>query len=282
MTRLIFEPKVHLIAKTEFCPIALGDWAADHDLSDALDDDNTPLGKIAGGVNYEPGYPDSDPDLLVEFGGRFCYRSFKKGRGHEEYMANILDSGHGSVLEHANFTFALSGISRTLTHELVRHRAGTAISQESQRYVDAKDMRFVVPPLMIDSMKESEMNQKGYEDLHEFFINQYKALQENCQQAAEGYGFEGHMATKRANEAARSVLPGNSETRMVWTANGRALRHVMALRGNSAADLEIMRLATYLLPLAKSAAPQMFADLEIVESTYEGIPHMVASKYPKV
>src|ERR1700691_3608572 len=96
-------------------------------------------------------------ELIVEFGGRACYRSWEPGLNpnvtrvrtdQREYFANILRSAHGSVLEHANWSFALRNVSRVFTHELVRHRAGSAFSQESLRYVRLTDIGFRVPPAL--------------------------------------------------------------------------------------------------------------------------------------
>src|SRR5207253_9047817 len=96
-------------------------------------------------------------ELLVEFAGRACYRSWEPGLNpnvsrvrtdQREYFANILRSAHGSVLEHANYSFALRNVGRPFTHELVRHRAGSAFSQESLRYVRLADIGFRVPPAL--------------------------------------------------------------------------------------------------------------------------------------
>src|ERR1700744_5596912 len=98
-----------------------------------------------------------DGELLAEFGGRMCYRSWEPGLNpnvtrirtdQEAYFANVLKSAHGSVLEHANYSFAFRNVSRVFTHELVRHRAGSAFSQESLRYVRLTDIGFPVPPAL--------------------------------------------------------------------------------------------------------------------------------------
>ncbi len=93
----------------------------------------------------------TDGERLAEFAGRLCYMSQKNpaNRTTRDYLENIKKQGHGSVLEHANYSLLLEGISRSLTHELVRHRAGFAYSQLSQRYVDESDAAFVVPPAIL-------------------------------------------------------------------------------------------------------------------------------------
>jgi len=121
-------------------------------------------------------------ELLLEFGGRACYRSWEPGLNpnvsrirtdRREYFANILRSGHGSVLEHANYSFALRNVSRVFTHELVRHRAGSAFSQESLRYVRLTDIGFRVPPAL-EPVREQVLS--IVEQLEEFQVSAAKEL----------------------------------------------------------------------------------------------------------
>src|SRR5215472_17319579 len=101
----------------------------------------------------------TDGERLAEFAGRLCYMSQHNPAKREtrEYLENIKKQGHGSVLEHATYSLLLEGVSRSLTHELVRHRAGFAYSQMSQRYVDESEAAFVVPPAIVgDTALESE------------------------------------------------------------------------------------------------------------------------------
>jgi len=139
--KLIFEPSVYLIGYSVPDFQALSHWMFDNDIKN-----EGPIHKIADWASDDG---DETVDPLPELAGRFCYRAFNKGRDNEDYLKNILESGHGSVLEHVQLTFIIQGVSRTLTHELVRHRIGVAISQESQRYVDAKDINVVLPPLLL-------------------------------------------------------------------------------------------------------------------------------------
>lgn len=278
--RLIFAPALYCVAYPELDAMSLSQWADAHGLNDIANDPNTPLAKLfsrVGGMEDETAAAS-----MVEFAGRFCYRSWNKGRDTEQYINNIIDSGHGSVLEHVNFTFAISGVSRSFSHELVRHSAGVAISQESQRYVDGKDMRFVVPPLMRETLLNDEKQQDGFLKLCESYLHQYAALQEACEKQAEIYNMTGHMGKKRANEAARCVLPNMTETRLVWTANVRSLRHVISTRGSDAADLEIRFFAYGLAIVMKQLAPLLFADVSIDESEFPYIPPVVKLQYPKV
>ncbi|KKM77595.1 hypothetical protein LCGC14_1368350, partial [marine sediment metagenome] len=128
------------------------------------------------------GEDETDADLLAETAGRLCYRSWapyeegdenlnpnveKIRHGNKKYLANILSSGHGSVLEHINFTFLLRGVSRVLTHELVRHRAGMAYSQESLRYCRLEKLQIVLPPNALPLTISQERRDKALEIMNE-------------------------------------------------------------------------------------------------------------------
>ena len=173
--------------------------------------------------------------FLVEWAGRCCYNSYEKGRPHEEYIRHLIESGHHSVLEHVSFTFNISGVSRTLTHELIRHRVGTAYSQQSQRYVDASNVNFVVPPLFLS--KDMKLQRMAFEQSCLASLEVYKGLLEKLKDPKH------LLDLKQQREAARSVLPGATETQLVFTCNVRELRHIIKLRGSEHADAEIRRLA---------------------------------------
>ncbi len=273
MTELIYKPTVEVVAETKLNDIAIQHWAALNGYSEALTDtiNPTPLTNIFQRTDLITD-DESEAQLLPEFAGRFCYRAFEKGRSTSEYLKNIVEMSHGSVLEASSFSFAIQGVSRSLSMELIRHRAGTAISQESQRYVDAKDINFVVPPLLDYVAKNTGKT---------YLIN---AFEEDCVQALENYlkfqedfvqkeNEDTYIKTKtslkkRANEAARALLPNAAETRFVWTANLRTLRHFCELRGGEGADLEIRRLAVEITKIMKIKAPMVFFDFEIIEGDY--------------
>ncbi|CCG08247.1 FAD-dependent thymidylate synthase [Pararhodospirillum photometricum] len=268
MPELVFAPSATVIAAPTLSPEGLTAWAQDVGALALLDDPETPLAQVMAGAGR-----GGDADALPEFAGRFCYRSFRKGRPAEEYIAHILESGHGSVLEHVNVSFALVGVSRALTHELIRHRAGTAISQESQRYVDASAQRFVVPPLLLATV--DRLRATGDSAAADALLEEFRA---DCRHARARYcawqntfraqarpGEDPTLTRKRANEAARALLPNAAETRLVWTMNLRAARHVVTLRGHRDADLEIRRLACLLARRLKDVASLVFADIEVVE-----------------
>ncbi|MEE7460657.1 thymidylate synthase (FAD) [Methylobacterium fujisawaense] len=236
-----------------------------------LRDDGTPLGAIQRDVMSGPW--SASIDALPEFGGRFCYRSWEKGRSRPEYLQNIVESAHGSVLHHSTVSFAISGVSRSLSLELLRHHAGADPSQESQRYVDAADVRFVVPPLILALSDEpgSEYLLAGFKDRCERALASYEdqqlvlrgLLEPTDKEAGQLAVKLGTMRKKRILEGARSHLPNCAETRLLWTMNLRAARHVCALRGGEGADLEIRRLAVVFTRILQQLAPHTFYDFEV-------------------
>jgi thymidylate synthase (FAD) len=202
----------------------------------------------------------TDGERLAEFAGRLCYMSQKNPakRATREYLENIKKQGHGSVLEHANYSLLIEGVSRSLTHELVRHRAGFAYSQLSQRYVDESDAAFVVPPailgddaLLAQWTAQIETAQTTYVALVEKLMERY------------GWVADRVHRRKMAREAARGVLPNSTETKIVVTANARAWRTMLELRSSEGAEFEIRRMAVTVLRLLQNEAAGFFSDFEV-------------------
>lgn len=188
---------------------------------------------------------------LAEFAGRSCYQSFgkpnPKTRHNEDYLAHIIELGHESVLEHANFTFYITGVSRSVTHELIRHRH-LSPSQLSQRYVDANDMRVTIHPTLRDNPAlVNNVVDNFYECLEEYNL---------IVSALETEG----LKRKQAREAARDVLPNSTETRIVLTGNMRAWRDMLKQRLSPAADAAIREVAEQILAILKKEAPNMVQD----------------------
>jgi thymidylate synthase (FAD) len=196
---------------------------------------------------------------LVEFAGRACYQSWNKPNPatatNEGYIGHILEVGHFSVLEHSQFTFYIEGVSRALTHELIRHRH-LSYSQLSQRYV--KDAAEVVEPDVIAEDEETHeafenavvVAQEAYHDLVRMLELKYENVSERT------------LRRKLARQAARSVLPNATETKIVVTGNARAWRHFLHLRGNMHADLEIRELAVQIAFQLVHCQPNLFQDVE--------------------
>jgi thymidylate synthase (FAD) len=202
----------------------------------------------------------SDGERLAEFAGRLCYMSQHNpaGRTTAEYLGNILKQGHGSVFEHSSYVMLIEGISRSCSHELVRHRAGWGYSQLSQRYVDESQAAFVMPPAI-----------QGDAPLEEAWTRQVEAAQAAYVAAVEQlmarYEWVESKVHRRklAREAARSVLPNATEVKIVASANVRAWRTMLELRLGEGAELEIRRMAVACLRILQQEAPALFADFEI-------------------
>ena len=226
---------VQLVAKTEFTPPAEVPWSTDAD----------------GG------------QALAEFAGRACYQSWSKPNPRTAtnagYIRHILEVGHLSVLEHGSVSFYLTGISRSLTHELIRHRH-FSYSQLSQRYVPERDAAMVEPEVIADDPELHELFQQASADA----LASYEKLLEGLEKRFADVP-NGTLRRKQARQAARSVLPNATETRMVVTGNYRAWRHFVAMRASEHADVEIRTLAVECLRQLQREVPNVFADFEIQE-----------------
>jgi thymidylate synthase (FAD) len=183
-------------------------------------------------------------------------------RTTREYLENIKKQAHGSVLEHANYSLLLEGISRSLTHELVRHRAGFAYSQLSQRYVDESVADFVMPPAIVGDAALESTWQKQMEDAQRTYVSLVEQLMERYAWVADRV-----HRRKMAREAARGVLPNSTETKIVVTCNARAWRTMLELRAGEGAELEIRRMAVAVIRIFEKEAPAFFSDFEVYEAT---------------
>jgi thymidylate synthase (FAD) len=202
----------------------------------------------------------TDGERLAEFAGRLCYMSQKNpaSRNTRDYLENIKKQGHGSVLEHANYSILIEGVSRSFTHELVRHRAGFAYSQLSQRYVDEADASFVVPPAIIGDEALEKAWRSQVTQAQQTYVSLVESLMERYSWVADKV-----HRRKMAREAARGVLPNSTETKIVVTGNARAWRTMLELRSSEGAEMEIRRCAVAILRLLQKEAPAFFSDFEI-------------------
>jgi thymidylate synthase (FAD) len=200
-------------------------------------------------------------ELLVEFAGRACYRSWEPGLNvnvtrvrsdRREYFENLLRSAHGSVLEHAGYSFALRNVSRVFTHELVRHRAGSAFSQESLRYVRLTDIGFRVAPAL--------------EPVRERVLAIVEQLEEFQRDAAETLGIDDEgvpfHVKKEVTSALRRLAPIGLSTDIVWSANLRTLRHVIEMRTAEGAEEELRSVFDEIARVMLREAPLIFQDFE--------------------
>lgn len=213
---------------------------------------------------------EEEGTALVKVAGQLCYMSFGPGRSMnddvQKYVDNIKSSGHGSVLEHAQYTFLIYGVDRGFTHELVRHRSGCAFSQVSQRYVSGKTLRFVERPewqkdgnmhlMFVDRIDESA---RQYDALANMLISRQK------EGDAQLVGEKKTEMRKKVNQAARSCLPNETEAPIIFSANIRALRHICEMRASGAADVPIREVTTRILLCMKEVEPALFSDYKLGE-----------------
>jgi thymidylate synthase (FAD) len=225
--------RVQLIAKTEFSAPSDVPWSTDAD----------------GGP------------ALVEFAGRACYQSWSKPNPrtatNAAYLRHIIDVGHFSVLEHASVSFYITGISRSCTHELIRHRH-FSYSQLSQRYVPEHDAQVVLPPGIENDPELEEIFTASADASRATYAELLSRLEARFADEPNAV-----LRRKQARQAARAVLPNATETRIVVTGNYRAWRHFIAMRASEHADIEIRRLAIECLRQLIEVAPQAFSDFEI-------------------
>jgi thymidylate synthase (FAD) len=197
----------------------------------------------------------------VEFAGRACYQSWSKPNPRTAtnvgYLRHIIDVGHFSVLEHATVSFYITGISRSCTHELIRHRH-FSYSQLSQRYVPEHNSQVVVPPDMEDDQELQEIFTAAADASRATYSELLARLEAKFADQPNAA-----LRRKQARQAARAVLPNATETRIVVTGNYRAWRHFIAMRASEQADVEIRRLAIACLRQLVDVAPQAFSDFEI-------------------
>lgn len=201
---------------------------------------------------------DSDKagELLPELAGRLCYMSYGKGRkSNAAYLENILKSGHGSVLEHSVWNVLITGVSRSFTHELVRHRAGFGYSQLSQRYVDESETEFVEPEAIASDPELHALWEESVRTARDAYIALVDGL------AAKFSHVESKtLRRKMARQAARSVLPNATETKIFVTGNARGWRNFLELRANEHAEVEIRNVANLVFDILVKEAPSVFGD----------------------
>lgn len=232
----LYEPRVEVVALTQFrrpYEDSSASWVCDNCATDAED--------------------------LIEFAGRACYRSWSNPgkKSNAQYVDHILESQHYSVLEHATVSLWITGVSRSLTHELVRHRH-FSYSQESQRFVPAMELNFVVPPAYIgDSILE-----QGFQADCAVILTRY---QETLSYLDAKFSElpDGTLKKKRIREAARAILPNAAETRITVSGNLRSWREFIQKRATEQADAEICRLAVRVFEVLQPLAPAVWQDMAL-------------------
>jgi len=223
-----------------------------------------------GAPNWKTDAP-SDAERMTELYGRLCYRSFAPGlnpnvtqirEGSEKYLGHIIEVGHGSVLEHCTLNFVLADVSRVFTHELVRHRAGSAFSQESLRYVRLDTLSAFMPTIIAE-------NEEGME----IFSNSLKLLEQVQGNLAELYEINQEKSfnrKKKLTSAFRRVAPDGLATTIGWSVNFRALRHVIEARTAPEAEEELRLVFGQVFEIVRERYPNLFQDYEV--ETADGLP----------
>ena len=244
-----------------------------------------------GANEYDPDFDvKTDAELLTELAGRRCYMSFQRGLNPNvtkirddiaEYIENILKSGHGSVLEHATYTFAIEGVSRVFTGEMNRHRAGFAISEGSMRYIRFENIPWWLPPSMRVSVNDSEelaIKKKRTKSVVDAAFadaeKHYQQLQYIWKdELAETSKFHGK---KQITSMMRRIIPMGVASGGIWTGNIRALRHVLTMRTTPHAEEEICYVFSNIMKRIKDMEPLLFGDFTQDEFGF------FAPKYVKV
>lgn len=254
---------------------------------------------ISGILDFLEGFPKDyeftkylkDPvklppaEKLTKIAGQTCYMSFGPKRtwnkDAQKYFDNIILSGHGSVMEHATFSFLIWGVSRSFTHEIVRHRAGCAYSQVSQRYVSGRVLRFVE---RAEYQKDKHLHQL-FEERIDRAYKEYSEMADYLY-AKQGKGYKilsGSQKTdlrKKVQQVSRSLLPNETEAPIVVTANVRAWRHMINMRASDHAEVEIRNVFFNIYKILKEVSPMLFKDFKVVhlpDGTYS-----VKTGFPKV
>jgi thymidylate synthase (FAD) len=226
-------PRVRLIGRTEFLPPHDVPWTTD----------------ATGG------------QALAEFAGRACYQSWSKPvpatATNAGYLDHILQVGHLSVLEHSTATFYITGISRSVTHELIRHRH-FSFSQLSQRYLPPGGPEVIEPEIIAADPALHEIFTAAVAHSASAYAQLLAALEERAASAPDGT-----LARKQARQAARGVLANATSTAIVVTGNYRAWRHFIGMRATEAADVDIRGLAVDVLVELQALAPNVFADFRV-------------------
>lgn len=202
-----------------------------------------------------------NPEAVIAAAAKLCYSQVGideimenlNEQNIEKFLNMLMSYGHESPIEHVSFTFAAEGVSRSLTHQLVRHRIAS-YSQQSQRYVKLDQFEYIVPPAIENNdkakdvyIKAMEQCQRSYDELADMLKAQY----------IEG-GMKEKAAEKKAIEDARYVFPNACETKIVFTMNARSLMNFFRHRCCTRAQWEIRAMADEMLKEVKKVAPTLF------------------------
>jgi thymidylate synthase (FAD) len=228
-----------------------------------------------GGPNWNPDPQAAGGEILIEAAGRVCYRSWQeydpeipdgtnpnvsRVRGNtKDYIRNMLAHEHGSTLEHASATFILKDVSRVFTHEIVRHRAGTAFSQESLRYVRLDNLAFWFP----EAVKGNKKALAKYNEVVGFL----ESVQRDLAAVFDIQNIKDFTSKKKLTSTFRRLAPIGLGTTIMVTGNLRAWRHIIAMRTNEGAEEEIRTVIGEVARILKNEYPNVFQDMTCDEKT---------------
>ncbi len=255
------QPKIFPIAQTMVMPDVIAD------MLDAIGADG-----YAWVAKAEQGEP-SGAEMLTEVVGRLCYKSYEAGlnpnvtrvrEGNQQYIRNILESKHGSVLEHASVTIGFIGVSRVFTHEIVRHRPGSAFSQESLRFVRVDDLSLWYPDIFGAHEVTSTITEEESDEIEQHMVEAVSA-------AERAYAAIGRILKidqmsdfglkKRLTSAMRRILPDGMATNIAVTSNHRGWRHIIANRTSVHAEEELRWTIGKVAEFMKEAYPNIYQDM---------------------
>lgn len=241
------EPKVFLVGETRVVEDGLQAYLNHLGISDWTSD------------------ASNDSEKLVEVMGRLCYRSFQPGlnknvtkiREHNsDYIKNILDVKHGSVIEHPVMNFIFADVARVFTHELVRHRVGIAISQESLRFVRLEDLGQWLPTVIQEDEEAVAIFMKTFKELEQLQLE----LAKHFQLDDPGVPFD---KKKEITSAMRRIAPIGLSTTIGWSANPRIIRWVLEMRTHPSAEEEIRFVFGKVGEIVTQRYPNFFGDFAV-------------------
>lgn len=250
----MIEPKVFLIGETKI-----------------NDDELKSFLKHIGAEDWKSN-ASSEAEKIIEVMGRICYRSFKPGlnpnvtrvrEDNKDYLQNVVKVGHGSVMEHSVVNFIFSDVSRVFTHELVRHRAGTAVSQESLRFVRLDDLGFWAPTVVKENGQFMEICCNTFKELEKMQKELSKILDLDNPK-------KDFTAKKKATSAMRRIAPIGLATTIGWSTNLRSIRHVIEMRTDPTAEEEIRLVFGKVGEIMIKKYPNLFADYKV--EIEDGLP----------
>lgn len=243
----IKKPKVYILASTQLTN-GFEDFLKDND------------------IKWRPENDISPAEALTELSGRMCYESWPKEdgtfdnkniskirEGNDVYIQNVINSGHGSIFEHSTVSFLFNNVTRVFTHELVRHRVGTAFSQTSGRYVRANDISLYIPEIIQENDKAKEI-----------FVDVTKYIEDAVHELEKVYDINSikDFATKKIlTSAFRRIAPNGQCNNIVFTANHRTLRHLIELRTSIHAEIEIREVFDIVAKLMKNKFSNIYQDM---------------------